>query len=375
MRKIWRKNKFVLAFIVSVIFTAFVVKAGVCLPVYFGKGSQEKYFLVNTQTGKINSFLPAGYRVINQWEYQMFPAFLILQKDNDLYSYNVENKFINSILGPYKGLKLKKNEKARIYASITEKDKFIISINSLDLSKVSDLDGSSPILSTRTYSFNATTNKLVSLGNISFDARQEYAVYDSKNQRFFTWPGGEGIGSVGPLSISDLKGHVQSQVITAQDIGLSSADDEIVRIQFNNGIFFAFNNSLSNNNGKIIVLDPKSVKPAKEIYTSTEQVKSQVQMLSSISVYSMGIDKGTNTLIVGSNNDILLLRFNKNKQITQFKYIPDKGIYANFIFPNEGKLYYQAKDNIRVINLNSWQIEKSIPSSGQFSEITLFDFK
>jgi len=329
--------------------------------VYFGKGSQGKYSLVNVQTGETKEFLPAGYTLLNQWDYQNFPTFLILQKDNDLYSYNVENKITNSIFGSFNDLKLKKNEQARVYASMTEKDKFIIRIDTLDLSQVSEFDGSSPVLSTRTYSFDASTNKLVSIANGKFDGCAEY---DSKNQRFFIWPCGEGIGSAGPLSISDLNGNVQKQIITAGDFRLPH--DDLVHIEFKNGLFFAFNNS---KDIKIIVVNPTLVNPTKEIYTATEQVKSQI---SDISTYSMAIDRSTNTLIIGGDSYILLLRFDTNKQITQSAYIPDKEIYANFIFPNAGKLYYQAKDNIRVINLNSWQIEKSIPSSGGFQEITLF---
>lgn len=329
--------------------------------VYFGKGSQGKYFLVNVQTGETQDFIPAGYTLLNQWDYQIFPTFLILQKDNDLYSYSVENKITNSIFGSFNDLKLKKNEQARIYASMTEKDKFIIRIDTLDLSQVSEFDGSSPVLSTRTYSFDASTNKLVSIANGGFDGCAEY---DSKNQRFFTWPCGEGIGSASPLSISDLNGNIKSQVIIAKDFGMPN--DDLVHIEFKNGLFFALNNS---KDIKILVLNPSLVNPSKEIYTATAQVNSQI---SDLSTYSMGIDRSTNTLIIGGNSYILLLRFDANKQITQSTYIPDKEIYANFIFPNAGKLYYQAKDNIRVVNLDTWQIEKSIPSSGNFQEITLF---
>lgn len=132
-----------------------------------------------------------------------------------------------AFFGSFNDLKLKKNEQARIYASITEKDKFIIRIDTLDLSQVSEFDGSSPVLSTRTYSFDASTNKLVSIGNGKFDGCAEY---DSKNQKFFTWPCGEGIGSAGPVSTSDLNGNVQKQIITAGDFGLPN--DDLIQIEF-----------------------------------------------------------------------------------------------------------------------------------------------
>ena len=253
--------------------------------VYFGKGSQGKYSLVNVQTGETQDFIPAGYTLLGQFDYQTFPTFLILQKDNDLYAYSVENKIVNSVFGSFNDLKLKKNEQARIYPSMTEKDKFIIRIDTLDLSQVSEFDGSSPILSTRIYSFDASTNKLVAIANGKFDGCAEY---DSKNQRSFTWPCGEGIGSASPLSISDLNGNVQSQVITAKDFGMPN--DDLVHIEFKNGLFFALGGG---KDIKILVLNPTQVNPTKEIYTATAQVNSQI---SDLYAYSMGIDRNTNTL-------------------------------------------------------------------------------
>ncbi len=331
--------------------------------VYFGKGSQGKYSLVNVQTGETQEFIPTGYTIINQTEYQNFPTFLIIQKDNDLFSYSVINKITNSIFGSFNDLKLKQDEQVRVYPSITEKDKSIIRIDKLDLSQVSEFDGSSPIISTRTYSFDASTNKLVSIANVKISGCTEY---DSKNQRFFTWPCGEGIGTSLPLSITDLNGKEQSQVITLEEFGRSKDDIGSIAVEYRNGLFFALSKG---NVSKIVALDPQSINPTKETYTVSEQVKSQI---TESYPYSASIDRSRNTIIIGGNNFILLLRFDANKQITQSTYIPDKEIYANFIYVNDGKLYYQAKDNIRVVNLDSWQIEKSIPSSGNFQEITLF---
>lgn len=331
--------------------------------VYFGKGSQDKYSLVNVQTGETQEFIPTGYTIINQTEYQNFPTFLILQKDSDLFSYSVVNKITNSVFGSFNDLKLKQDEQVRVYPSITEKDKFIIRIDKLDLSQVSEFDGSSPIISTRTYSFDASTNKLVSVASVKIGGCTEY---DSKNQRFFTWPCGEGIGTSLPLSITDLNGKEQNQVITLEEFGRSKDDIGTIAVEYRNGLFFALSKG---NVSKIVVLDPQLASPTKEIYQVNEQVKSQI---TESYPYSASMDRSRNTIIIGGNDFILLLRFDANKQITQSTYIPDKEIYANFIFVNDGKLYYQAKDNIRVVNLDTWQIEKSIPSSGNFQEITLF---
>ena len=331
---------------------------------YFGKGFEGKYFLIDVTTGQTKEFLPSGYTLINQTEYQMFPTFLILQKDNNLYSYSVKDKIANSIFGSVDDLKLSKDEQVRIYPSITEKDRFIIEINKLNLSIVNEFDGSSPIISTRSYSFNALTNKLVRINTVKFDG---CAKYDSKNQRFFTWPCGEGIGNSAPLAVTDLSGKEQKKVITLEEFGLDKQGIGSISLKYQNGLFFAWGGG---NYQKIVVLDPQAADPAKETYMVSEQVKSQIK---EAYPYSVSIDQISKTIIIGGDSYILLLRFDAQHQITQSSYIPDKDIYANFVFVNDGKLYYQAPDNIRVVNLYDWKIEKSIPSAGNFQEITLFN--
>jgi len=331
--------------------------------IYFGRSSLGEYSLVNVQTGEVQSFIPAGYTLLDELSYQMFPTFLILQKEDSLYVYNVESKSISNISSLSDNLKLKKNERVSIHPSITEKDKFIINIDKVDSSQVSDFNGLSPVVSTRVYSFDASTNTFATVPTKKIDG---CFVYDSKYQRFFSWSCGEQTGSNPSLSIHSLKGNVQSQVITAADFGISN--DGLVHIEFENGLFFA---SGGEKDAKILVLDPTQTVPTKEVYTTTGDIGSKI---SNTSIYSINIDRDTNTLIIGSGSYILLLRFDTNKQITQSTYISEKGVYANFVFSNRGKLYYQTNDAIRVVDLTSWQVEKSIPSSGNFSEITLFAF-
>lgn len=331
--------------------------------VYFGKGSQDKYSLVNVQTGETQEFIPTGHTIISQTKYQNFPTFLMIQKDNDLFSYSVVSEITSSVFGSFNDSGLKQDEQVRVYPSITEKDKFIIRIDKLDLSQVSEFDGSSPIISTRTYSFDASTNKLVSVASVKIGSCMEY---DSKNQRFFTWHCGEGIGTSLPLSTTDLNGKEQEQIVTVEEFGRAKDDIGSIAVEYRNGLFFALSKG---GISQIMVIDPQSVSPTKETYTFSEQVKSQI---TESYPYSASMDRGRNTIIIGGDNFILLLRFDANKQITQSTYIPDKEIYANFIFVNDGKLYYQAKNNIRVVNLDTWQIERSIPSPGNFQEITLF---
>ncbi len=329
--------------------------------IYFGKGWEGKYSLVDVQSGETKSFIPAGYTIVDQHEYEPFSTYLILQKDNDLVAYNLENNLLNSVFGSFNDLRLKKNEQVRIYPSITEKDKFFLVINEYNPNEEPGRGGQTP-LNTRSYTFDTSTNKLVSASNLSSDGCEEY---DSKNQRFFTWPCGEGIGYSTPLSISDITGKKQREVITQEEFGLTKDNIGPVAVKYQNGFFLAQSKGAIT---KIVVVDPQLANPTKETYLVSNSVKSQIK---EAYPYSTTIAKDNNTIIVGGDSYILLLRFDTNKQITQSTYIPDEEIYANFIFSNGGKLYYQAGDNIRVVNLDTWQVEKSIPSK-RSEEITLF---
>jgi len=117
---------------------------------------------------------------------------------------------------------------------------------------------------------------------------------------------------------------------------------------------------IANNFDKIIVVDPKQQEPQKEIYTVTETVKSQISDKSY--PYSTAVIKSQNTFVIGGNHFITLLRFDGN-QITESKTFPEQGLYANFIFPHEDTLYYQSRSAkaVRLINLSTWQIAKTIP--------------
>jgi hypothetical protein len=333
--------------------------------IYFGVGSNEDgYFLINVETGEKQPFIPEGYEIVSTWDYQLFPTFLILKKDSDLYVYNVKDKTIDSVVGSDNSLKLKKNEVARVYSSITEKDKFIITIDTLDLSQVSEFDGSSPVLSSRTYTLEASTKVLASISNPKLN--DGCAQYDSKHQRFFTWPCGEGIGSATPLSITDMNGNLQSTILTALDFGLTT--DDWAPLHYQNGLFLAVSDQP---NPRIIGIDSTSLAPVKESY-STRDDTIKAQLSDMMPPYSMSKDEQTHTLIFGGSDSVLLLRFDDQRHITQSTVIPDREIYANFIFVHDGKLYYHATDNIRIVNLTTWEIEKSIPSTSVYQEITLF---
>jgi hypothetical protein len=329
--------------------------------IYFAKGSQGNYALIDLKNGETQKFIPEGYEIVSQHQYDPLPQFLILEKNNNLFSYEIENKLMNKIF-IFDNLLLKEDEKARLHPSITEKNKFFIVINEFDPNEESEIGLYNPI-NTRSYFFDASINKLVSTNDINFDGCVEY---DSKNQRFFSWPCAEGIGSSIPLSILNINGKKQKEVISLSEFGLAKDNLGPVTVQYNNGLFFALSKGAVD---KIIMIDPKPQEPQKEIHEVTETVKNQIKDKSY--PYSTAFVKSQNTFIIGGGSFITLLRSNDN-QITESKTFPEQGLYANFIFPYENTLYYQSRNAkaIRLIDLNTWKITKTIPIETS-EEITL----
>lgn len=338
---------------------------------YLGKIWENRYFLVNLKTGETKDFIPDDYTLLAQHNYLHLPTFLILQKDGELFFYDVLNKIPKKIFISKENLRIKQDESVTIYPSITEKDKFIINIDKLNLSQQKSENASFEprIMSSQTYLFDASKNYLVGMKNFKSNG---CVLYDSKNQRFFTWLCGEGVGSSLPLYVSDMEGRIHNQAVSLDDFGFKQDDIAKVAVYYSNGLFFVFDTYKFS---KIIILDPQSASLVKETYTFGDPIKLQIGQLYP---YSISIDKGRNTIIIGGDNFILLLRFDNNKNIVQSKYILEKEVYANFIFVNEGKLYYQSQGDIRVVDLDTWQAERTITQSDsiseRFLEITLFAF-
>lgn len=312
--------------------------------VYFGNGWNGEYSSVNVKTGEIKALVPSGYKRVDQHEYNQFSKYLILEKDNDVFSYNLENNILNSIFEPSNDLKLKKGEEVWAHSSITEKNKFFIIITQYDLSKEHER-GILPTLNTRSYVFDASTNKLVGVNNLNYSGCMRY---DSKNQRFFTWPCGEGIGYSAPLFISDMTGQKQIKIIPPEEFECTEDNGDLVAVRYMNGMFFAYNKFMID---KIVVVDPQPVNPTKEVYVVGDALKSQ---MTGLGVNSIMISKDNNTIIIGGDNFILLFRFDSNKQIIKSDYITDQGIDANFIFVYNGKLYYKVKGSMQIVDLNTW---------------------
>jgi len=332
------------------------------LRLYFGKKVDNQYSLVDVISGTSKELIPAGYTIVDQHSLPILPSYLILQKDGDLYSYGLDSQINNSIFGSMTDLKIKKDEGVSIHVSISEKDKFLIKIDRFKDEESPYSMGNSTVISTRSYLFDASTNKLIQTSNYKFNGCFQY---DSKYNRFFAWRCGEGIGNAIPLYTTDLEGNITQEIVSSQDFSLPKEQEEMVNVAYNNGLFImSEKNKLSN----IVAVDSKYSTPVKTIYKLDDKVKSQLR---EVSTYSATIDNNNKTIAIGGDDYILLMKYDDSKVITEAKYLPDNEIYANFIFPYAGKLYYQSKEFLRTINLSNWTIEKSLPSK-KVEEITLF---
>lgn len=96
-------------------------------------GFDGKYTSLAVDTGAIESFIPGGYEILSQHEYDILPRFLILQKDNQLYTYDIQTRTTQEIFTGNPSLI--PNERVRLEPSISENDKFFITINEIDITE------------------------------------------------------------------------------------------------------------------------------------------------------------------------------------------------------------------------------------------------
>lgn len=337
--------------------------------VYFGVGDFENgYYLVNTRTGEKENFVPEGYEIISQHAYNSFSDKLILKQDNKLYSFDIKNDSIKEIVGI--SVFPRNNDEDGVSVilrqSTTDKNDFIIEIYSYN-----DTDFGIPEVKRKeTYLYNSLNNK-VTKSFFGFDVFKDF-VYDSKNEKFFSWYSGEGAGSVAPIKVSNLSGSVINEIFKSKN----ENSDNLVRVRQNEEIFILVPFKKNNiNNYDLKYFNINDFNKIKEIKTGGK--------VDFVSAYSLVVDEKTKTLVAGYNGKVTLYRFNDQNFIQESKIITEDTFYPNFIFVENGKLYYLNSGNnnikienssvIKVVDLNTWEIDNVIEiSDASLNEITLF---
>lgn len=348
--------------------------------IYLGIGSAADaglYRLIDLETGTQREFIPAGYTIPDQRAYDVpFPKFLILQKETALYTYDLENKILTLIPPPVAPPALLDNKEVRelfetgdpfarasevveVFPSITDKNRFLIILATWQAES---------FRSDHAFLLNAATNETTLV--LPPPAIEECMQYDSNNQRLFSWPCGGGAPVMLPLRIRDLAGKVVREVLTPQDFDLASAEGWIT-LSVTNAQFLITPQDMS----KIIVVDPRPSEPRKTTYMVNEEVRQQAR---DTIAFEATRDEEQKTIAIGDQHrGVLLLRFDDKNQIIQHIFFSDAGAFPNYqnTFLSYGeKLYYyhMTGDFLRVINLNTWQVEKSIPASESLEPITYF---
>jgi len=334
---------------------------------YLGLSFGKKYFLVDFETGEKKEFLPAGYTLVNQHDYYPFPEYLFLQKEKQLFFFSLKNQKLSNLSELFPELNLEQGEEFRIFPSISEKDKFYISIEKYEPLPAESIGISKPV-GVRAYFFDASQKKLT---NSKAGHLEDCYIYDSKNRRFFAWKCGEGIGNSVPLYISSLDGNKLAELVSLKDYGYSEENLGAVDVLHNNEDFILLNPEKFS---EITVINTINENIQKEIYRPSASLT-----IDTFPPYSAAIDRENKTIVIGGADRILLLRYNNNNQIIESKSLPEKEVYAGFIFLHQGKLIYKSKDGsqkvIRIVNLSNFQKEKTIPlDASAEEEITLISF-
>jgi len=107
-------------------------------------------------------------------------------------------------------------------------------------------------------------------------------------------------------------------------------------VEYSNGLFFILITNDTNSLGEIKIIDPLNSTLIKDVYEAKTH-----EPLNKSNPYSITFAKNEKTIAIGNDNNVTLLRFDNNKKIIDTKIIPDKDVYANFIYYENGKLYYK----------------------------------
>ena len=64
---------------------------------HFRKQKETKDYFVNAQTGRLEDLIPNGYELVSEFLSNPYPEFLILKKEQDLYSFKIKSQVVKKI--------------------------------------------------------------------------------------------------------------------------------------------------------------------------------------------------------------------------------------------------------------------------------------
>lgn len=171
--------------------------------------------------------IPEGYKTKSQ-RHNLFSQYLILEKDNQLFSYETETKKINKIDID------EPNSEYEIFPSISEPNQFYI-IKIINLKNTDMLEYTFD--EKREYFYDAATNTLKVANEIKYMddyVKMWTSVYDSKYSRFFHWIMG-GPVSMLPLMTYNTLSKEEEIILNYNDLQLTETPP--IQIEYIDGEF------------------------------------------------------------------------------------------------------------------------------------------
>jgi len=310
--------------------------------IYFASGEENTFLLTNTETGDTEDLIPAGFELVSPYSYDNYPSTLILKKEDNLYTYNLETEEYLSILNS-DDLKLNENEGARIYPSRTSDQDFYLYIYETDPNGEMGMGGY-PLVNEREYFYSLENN---SLSESNFEIHQVGGCieYDSVNARFLRWYCGEGAGTTLPIVSFDLDGENETELISTADFGLEEDSIE-AGAEYNNGQIIAYGKT---NLNQIWTIDFSNKELDIKKYVVNESTSSEITS----HPYSIIQNPGQKAFIIGTANEVHILNY-EDLEINNLTTLAENRGYLNFIFSNKDKLYYDssAHPGLTIIDLN-----------------------
>jgi len=299
--------------------------------------------------------VPLGYKLVSQYEYQTNPTYLILEKNNQIYTYNTKTKKIKPFALPSD--KLNKDEELNVYPSISEDGQFLVVIKKY--SSKENSDSKFPDYKTQVYLYDARTDKTertspkLNLSQTSVSCIK----YDSIGERMFTWSCEEGM-SFGPLEAYDVYNGGQKPDFSFPTNSHHQEKLNDLNVYYNQGLFFVINQ-----NNKITLIDP-TVKDRFSEDLSNFKIKIKDLKIPLEVANEINNDPRDLTVSYNASHQVLLINQQKNIFLIHYSndlIIDSKKISfpnsqgeckANQIFTIGQHLYITHKNNNQILDIN-----------------------
>ncbi len=326
----------ILAAVFLLIFNTFLFK-----PLFFGFKLNKNLYLWNKNLTKKELLIPANYSLVSEYTYSVFPDYFVLEKNRQLFGFDIKTKKLRKInLG-----KLNKNNVATIKQSITEKDKFLITINLINSFEKGDY------LVDKVYKYSADTNELKEWKGFELPKYPMLGTvyeYDSKYSRLFIWQSGEPIPSMIPLETYDLNTKKREIISSFDDFGVEEVNWwDLIMVHYFDKHFLLVPKNIDEHPNIVIVSVGEKI--SKKVINIPENLSKKIGVQYA---YSASVDEKLNMVVLANHDNIILLHFTKAGLADGVVKLKHKDfLYINYpVIFNHKFLFLFRKDNRTIFN-------------------------